>query len=90
MSVSQRVKHKSLLVLKALMVFALASTSAAQALDTSLNDVFWDTGKYVNPTPSVVSGTFEKSIDASAGTSRASEALDCFYSTRPFFYIIVR
>lgn len=90
MSVSQRVKHKSLQVLKAATVFAFASTSVAQALDTSLNDDFWDTRSYVNPAPSVVSGMLDASVDAAAVTSRASEALDCFYSTRPFFFIIVR
>lgn len=55
--------------------------SPAFALDNTQSNDFWDTTAYVNPSPSVESGTLSVAVDAVAKTERPSNVLSSFFST---------
>ena len=51
---------------------AFSALAAAFALDNTINNDFWNTTGYVNPSPDTKAAVLESAFDSVAGTAKAS------------------
>ena len=69
---------------------AVSAVLAANALDNTVSDSFWDTTGYVNGETSVASAAIQTEFDSRTECACASAALGYFSSSQPGLLLTIR
>ena len=78
------------ILLRAVAVCVLVASSAAFALDTTIDNEFWCTKRYVNPAPSVEAGVAQGRFDSGVFDRVESSVMSFFSSVRRGLMLLVR